>query len=246
MMMRRKIMISIMKNEDVFVLLLEDNPAQYTLLAAYLEREHYKVLLANCIKTFHSLMKAEVPDIILLDLNLPDGDGLQLVRTIRLVHKIPLIIVSSRDRLTDRVTGLELGADDYICKPYHPRELVIRIRNLLAYKREERRTSSQAIWINDFSFNEALCCFFDKGGKEIKLTAGEYTIMAALLAGRGRILSRDQLLDVAFHRKAYPADRTIDVLISRLRKKFPLQPEDPEIIETVKEFGYRVNTAALR
>ncbi|MBF9018273.1 MULTISPECIES: response regulator transcription factor [unclassified Oceanispirochaeta] len=230
-----------MKQKKLNILLLEDNPAQYALLSAYLEKELYGVLHAGCIGEFNRLIEIESPDLILLDLNLPDGDGLQLVNMIRFDLEIPLIIITSRDTMMDRLAGLELGADDYICKPYHPRELLIRIKNLLIIKNKTTSTTTAEMRINDFYFNKEFQSFYDKNRNEIKLTSGEYHIITNLIEAKGRLLSRSQLLENAFNRIEYPTDRTIDVLISRLRKKFASKLGDPEIIETVKGFGYRIN-----
>ncbi len=234
-----------MKNENISVLLLEDNPAQYALLSAYLEKDNYKVVHVDCIKAFNSLIKTEHPELILLDLNLPDGDGLQLVHKIKTVYKIPLIIITSRDTMLDRLTGLESGADDYICKPYHPRELMIRINKLLNNETDCKSEASLIIEISNYCFDKDAHRFYDKEGNDINLTAGEYLIVTRLIEAEGRILSRSQLLDAAFQRVEYPSDRTIDVLVSRLRKKFPVKPNEPEIIDTVKGFGYRLNKAVL-
>ncbi len=239
-------MDSIMKNRNISVLLLEDNPAQYALLSAYLEKENFKVVHADCIKTFKKLIETENIDLVLLDLNLPDGDGLQLVKNIKSVHRLPVIIITSRDTIEDRVIGLETGADDYICKPYHPRELIIRVYKLLNSETESGADAPDKIMLNDYLFDEEAHCFLDKGRNCIKLTPGEYTIMTSLLKNNGRILSRSQLIDTAFSRIEYPTDRSIDVLISRLRKKFPLATGEPEIIETVKGFGYRINRNVLK
>ncbi len=235
-----------MKNKNTCVLLLEDNLAQYALLSAYLEKENYKVLHADCIKPFNSLIKKDRPELILLDLNLPDGDGLQLVHKIKTVYKIPLIIITSRDTMLDRLTGLESGADDYICKPYHPRELMIRINKLLNNASDGKSEASRIIKISNYCFDKEAHRFYDNGGNDIELTTGEYFVITSLIEAEGRILSRSQLLTTAFQRIEYPADRTIDVLVSRLRKKIPTKPEEPEIIETVKGFGYRLNKAVLK
>ena len=148
--------------------------------------------------------------------------------------------------MQDRVTGLELGADDYLCKPFHPRELIIRISKLLRKDGDDIPVVQEPVRFNNFLFNESAHCFLDKNGNDISLTPGEFIIMTNLLEGRGRILSREQLVSAAFQRSEYPSDRTIDVLVSRLRAKFPVNGGEPEIIETVKGFGYRINKAAIK
>ncbi|MDC7126735.1 MAG: response regulator transcription factor [Spirochaetales bacterium] len=230
-----------MNSKFITVLLVEDEPAQYALLMAYLEKENYRVLLAEGIKDFNVQIAKEKPHLILLDLNLADGDGLELVHIIKSVHKIPLIIITSRGSISDRVTGLELGADDYICKPYHPKELLLRINKIFDREEHSGILQSSVRKTDRFSFNEELHCFYDRNGTEVKLTAGEYLVMISLVKGQGRVLSRSQLLDNAFHRIEYPYDRTIDVIISRLRKKFRSSSDDSDVIETVKGFGYRIN-----
>ena len=227
------------------IMLLEDDSAQYALLAAYLEKETFKVIHADCIKSFNALMKTEKADLVLLDLNLPDGDGLELIKKIEGQHHLPVIIITTRNTIDDRLLGMELGADDYICKPYHPRELIIRINRLMHYKNVDC-CGSLTIQFADFCFNEKDHAFYDARGDEIKLTAGEYHIMTDLLKSEGRTISRDQLISSAFQRNEYPVDRSVDVLVSRLRKKFDRKEGEPEIIQTVKGFGYRINKAVIK
>ena len=235
-----------MENDKINILLLEDNPAQYTLLKAYLEKEFSRITHADSITDFRRHLEQETPDLVLLDLNLPDGDGLDLVGELKIRRKVPVIIITSRDTVMDRLTGLELGADDYICKPYHPRELVIRINKLLQTGAVRRETLNSPVRLGPYTFDRTLHRFLDHQNREISLTPGEYLIITSLIDGAGMVLSRSQLLNTAFQRIEYPSDRTIDVLVSRLRKKFPVEQGEKEIIETVKGFGYRLNPGVLQ
>lgn len=221
------------------ILIIEDDIAQYTMLKAYLETQSFNTHNIKCIKEFEDIIRKVPPNIIILDLNLPDGDGLILVKRICNDLKIPLIIVSTRHTSMDRILGLELGADDYISKPYHPRELLVRVNKLLDRYKIMDSTNNE-IQIGTFKLNEEYKCLYDKDRNIIQLTSGEYSIIAILAKADGRVISRSKLIETAFSRIEYPTDRSVDVLISRIRKKLKTSINDNDVIDTVKGFGYRI------
>lgn len=229
-------------HDKVNILIIEDDIAQYTILKAYMETQSFNVTNIGRIKEFEDIIKKQSINIIILDLNLPDGDGLVLVQRICDELKIPLIIVSSRHTSMDRIMGLELGADDYITKPYNLKELLIRVKKLLKRYNFTDYNSNKEIFLGDFRLDEEKKCLYDKSNQHIvSLTFGEYSIITALIKANGKVISRSQLIEVAFSRIEYPTDRSIDVLISRIRKK--TKTTDSEIIQTVRGFGYRINKA---
>lgn len=228
------------------LLVLEDDLAQRALLCAYLSEAGFRVLEAGSAAEFRPVLKNHSVDMVLMDLNLPDIDGLALAQEMRIDSSLPLIMVTSRDKTMDRISGLELGADDYITKPYHPRELVARIRNLL--NRIDHNTStkeSTRYRLGHFTLDIERCRLNDDSGTEIHLTSGEFSILATLAQASGRVLNRDQLLEAMPNRDELPFDRTADVLISRLRRKIEINSKKPILLVTVIGYGYRLKSQKI-
>ncbi len=213
------------------LLLIEDDPAQRLLLAAYLRRDGFEVLEAATMARSRALMKGSPPDLVLLDLNLPDGDGLELAREL-LRREILTIIVTSRPE--DRIPALELGADDYLDKPCQPRELLARVRNLL------RRRGRPAQCFGGYRQDRERRSMVDADGRAVNLTRGEFDLLAALVEARGRVVSRADLLECISPDGTSTAGRSVDVLISRLRRKLEADPGNPRFLVTVPGLGYRL------
>jgi two-component system, OmpR family, torCAD operon response regulator TorR len=213
------------------LLLIEDDPAQRLLLAAYLRQDGFRVLEAGNLAQGRALLQAGPPDLVLLDLNLPDGDGLELAREL-LRRDILVIIVTSRPQ--DRIPALELGADDYLDKPYQPRELLARVRNLL------RRRGGQAVCFGGYRQDGERRSLTGADGREVNLTRGEFDLLAALVEARGRVVSRADLLECISPDGTSIAGRSVDVLISRLRRKLETAPGNPRLLVTVPGLGYRL------
>ncbi len=183
-------------------------------------------------------------DIAILDVMLPGEDGLELCRRIRRESNLPIIMLTARGEETDRVVGLELGADDYVAKPFGPRELVARVRALLRRSREAGETPAPARarlsrmtfdgWVIEMARRELRA----PDGALVSLTGTEFDMLVVLAERAPSVVSRDQLLDLVRGRTSSPFDRSIDVSISRLRKKIESAPEDPRIIRTVRNSGY--------
>ncbi|WP_265587867.1 response regulator [Sphingomicrobium arenosum] len=223
------------------LLLVEDEPAIRTPLVRYLEREGYRVTPCADAAAAREALASYALDAAILDIMLPGEDGLSLARSIREGGDLPILFLSARAEDVDRIVGLEMGADDYLTKPFNPRELTARLKAILrrARPRETAPTAEEAALpayrFADFTLDTAHQ-LLREGDRAIELTSGDYTLLLTLLERPGRALSRDQLLDLTKGREADPFDRAIDNAVMRLRKK--LGPRGAEIIRTVHGTGY--------
>ncbi len=221
------------------ILVLEDEPEIARLICTNLAEYGFRCEHLHTGREFLARARVATPDLCIVDLGLPDMDGMQVVRELQDGTPCAVLILTGRNDLTDRVLGLELGADDYIVKPFEPRELVARVRSILRrYQRSaapeapsERSTACFAGWRFDTS-RHALTA---PDGRELNLSAAEVGLLAALIRRPNKILSREQLLG---ERDVDPFDRSIDVRISRLRRKLDDDPQNPKLIKTVYGAGY--------
>ncbi|MCB1332122.1 MAG: response regulator transcription factor [Roseivivax sp.] len=224
------------------VYLLEDDPDITRLIVRTLEQQEFQVVDFRRVGDFEKQVQVQQPDICLIDLSLPDGDGLSLVRECKLPLAVPKIIVTGRGTITDRVVGLEVGADDYIVKPFEPRELVARVRAVLRRSRAAEQLRSAAkqrtVRFGDWGADFDACKLMHIDGTIVDLSASEATLLFALVRSAGRVLSRSQLLDATQGRQDEPFDRSMDARISRLRRKLRDDPKQPAIIRTVYGAGY--------
>lgn len=224
------------------VLLVEDDQLTQTLLKSYLEAEKFKVSAAHNGNEMSRMLRHQPFDLIILDLGLPDEDGLVLIRQTRMVSDIPIVVVTSRDDQADRNSALELGADDYLVKPFDPVELVLRLQNIL--RRTGRDCRPQEIQDNKLPVGQGWSVCPDSHslendlGENIPLTRAEFDILVALARAPNRVLSRGQLLDATAHFGNDPGERTIDVLVGRLRRKLGVRENDKSTIRTVPGAGY--------
>ncbi|MAF49015.1 MAG: response regulator transcription factor [Rhodospirillales bacterium] len=225
------------------LLIVEDDELVQSLLAAYMKGEGYKVSYAGTGKELLATLNAEKIDLILLDLGLPDEDGLTLTRQIRARSSIPIVVITARRGREDRISALELGADDYLTKPFDPEELVLRVHNLLGRANEgaadSDRLQPNVIESGGWKIDIGARCVYSPDGAEITLTNAEFNLLAALAKAPNRVLSRDYLLDAVSRDDDAPSDRLIDVLVSRVRKKIEEIPKKPKIIITVPGSGYK-------
>jgi two-component system OmpR family response regulator len=224
------------------ILLVDDEASLREPLAEYLIKQGYKVQQASDASVARSLLNAYDFDIILLDIMMPGEDGLSLCRFVTDKTDIPVIFISAKTEETERIIGLELGADDYITKPFSPRELVARIKVVLR-RADKGGTSQNASTGGAYQFSGwTLKCdkrsLIDADGVNISLSTGEYQMLLALVSRAGKVLNRDQLLDITQGREAHAFDRAVDNQISRLRRKIESDPKNPEIIKTVWGGGY--------
>ena len=228
------------------VIAVDDEPDILTLVREALEREGIEVHSAGSVSECLSLSEKVKPDVYVIDLTLPDGNGFDLVRNLRERHEAGIVILSGRKDETDNVLGLELGADDYVIKPFRPREFAARVNAVMRrYRRPvEQRTGEEApINQPDFEFGEYVVStsarlVWDDQGREILLTTAEFDLLHALLVSRGRVVSRDHLMNAIKGRDWEAYDRAIDGLVSRLRKKLPAPPGRVHYIRTVHGAGY--------
>ncbi|HEY0628117.1 MAG TPA: response regulator [Sphingomicrobium sp.] len=225
-----------------FIALVEDDPDISELVADLLAREGFGVGICRDGAELDRLVARQRVDLILLDLMLPGEDGLSICRRLHAAPvRIPVIMVTAKGDDVDRILGLEFGADDYLPKPFNPRELIARVRAVLRRTRDAHRPSSVAGrcyrfagWILDAGSRELT----DPENRTVELTGGEFDLLVALLDHPQRVLTRDQLLDWTRGRDAAPYDRTIDVQLSRLRRKLGDDPKSPAMIRTVRGGGY--------
>ena len=219
------------------ILIIEDEPKVARLARDYLEKNNYRVLIANDGKSGLATARGEKPDLLVLDLMLPEMDGLDVCRALRRESDIPIIMLTARAEETDRLIGLELGADDYITKPFSPRELVARVRALLR-RAKGRVYQSGIIRVADLELNTESHTL-SLAGEDIHLTRIEFSLLETMTRNPGQIFSRAQLLE-NLHGVAYLGyDRSIDAHIKNLRRKIEDNPAEPKYILTVYGVGYK-------
>ena len=219
------------------ILVVEDEPAIARLVRDYLEQAGFKVQVAGDGDAALRLARATPPDLVVLDLGLPGRDGLDVTRELRRASNVPIIVVTARGEETDRVVGLELGADDYVVKPFSPKELVARVRAV--FRRSDARDAPVAsIRVADLEIDIARMRVTIEG-RPVDLTATEFHLLAALAREPGRVFTRSQLLD-AVHGVAFESyERAIDAHVKNLRRKIEPTPGAPRYVQTVYGVGYR-------
>ena len=232
------------------ILIVDDHREIRDLVSRALTKEGFRVSVAADGRVMRKVMSDSRIDLILLDLMLPGEDGLSLCRSVRAESRIPIIMLTAKGDEVDRVIGLEMGADDYLPKPFGSRELVARIRAVLRRSQETTlaKPSEQPKqyhfdrWRLDIGARELL----REDGVTLPLSTGEFDLLIALVERPQRVLSRDQLLDLARGRAANALDRSIDTQVSRLRRKLEQDPSDPKIIKTVWGGGYMFTPAVTQ
>jgi len=229
------------EHDNGHILIVDDQREICDLVQEYLSSEGYRVSTAHDGAGMRRLIAHDPVDLVILDLMLPGEDGLTLARSLREESSVGIIILTGRGETVDRIIGLEMGADDYLPKPFHLRELLARVKSVLrrASTRSADRQASRprarfAGWNLDLSTRELL----SPSGEEVRLTTGEFDLLAAFVNNANQVLTRDRLLDLARNREAGPFDRTIDVQVGRLRRKLEDDPQRPTMIKTVRGSGY--------
>lgn len=224
------------------LLVVDDDAEIRELLTRYLRENGYRVTGAADGRGMRTALAAGDPDLIVLDVMLPGEDGISLCRSVRARSQVPIIMLTARGDETDRVVGLEVGADDYVPKPFSPRELLARIKSVLRrskalppnLRREELRWFRFAGWLLDAVTRNLTA----PDGVLIPLGATEFKLLRTLLDHPGQVLTRDQLIELMLSRDADPFDRALDVQISRLRQRLREDAREPSIIKTVRGQGY--------
>lgn len=228
------------RNEQILV--VDDDVRIRQMLTTYFEDEGYRVTAVADGPAMREVLQRQPVDIILLDLVLPGSeDGLMLAREVRSRSDTPIIMLTGRDDVVDRIVGLEVGADDYIAKPFHLREVLARLRTVLRRRQPAaaaRPEPGETIHFEGWRLDLARRQLVTAAGAEIVLTTGEFEMLATLARAPGRVLSRDVLMDLTHGRSLEAFDRTIDAQIARLRKKIEPDPSRPTLIKSVRGVGY--------
>jgi two-component system OmpR family response regulator len=232
------------------VLIVDDDREIRDLLARFLERNRFRVTAVRDARDARRAWPHAHFHLVVLDLMLPGEGGLDLARWMRSQSDVPIIMLTAMGEETDRIIGLELGADDYLAKPFNPRELLARIRAVLRRTGEpsERREAAgaQVLHFSGWTLEPARRRLVNPEGVEVPLTGGEYDLLLALVERANRVLTRDMLLDLLRGRQAGPFDRAIDVAISRLRRKLDDDGRHAQLIKTVRGGGYVLATTIER
>ena len=227
-------------NSSPKLLVVDDDPELRELTQAYLVKNGFIVNTVETSVGMDEFLATNDVDLLILDLMLPGEHGLAIAKRLKKKKDLPIIIVSAQGEDIDRIVGLEIGADDYLPKPFNPRELLARIRAVLrrsSGKLEEKEIESSRLVFNDFELDlNALS--LSRGWEKVSLTSGEFDLLALLAANPNRVLHRDTILDKLTGAERSPFDRSIDVRVTRLRGKLEFDPSKPELIKTIWGKGY--------
>jgi two-component system phosphate regulon response regulator OmpR len=228
------------------LVVVDDEPELRAMVAEYLGRHGYAVGTASGAEELDACLQDGMPDLLILDVNMPGENGFSIARRIRARSDVPILMLTAADEVVDRVVGLELGADDYVTKPFDMRELRARIQAVL--RRNARTptplpqpapsTPASVVRFGDMLLDMDARRLLRPDGSETELTAMEFDLLAAFARNPNRVLSRDRLLDLAHHRDTEPFDRSIDVRITRIRRKIERDPAKPSLIKTMRGAGY--------
>jgi two-component system phosphate regulon response regulator OmpR len=231
-------------SSDAKILIVEDDHDVRTMLREYLSEHGYDVAEAGSGAEMRAALEQCVPQVVLLDLKLPGEDGLTLARHLRERHNLGIIMVTGQGDVVDRIVGLEMGADDYVAKPFDPRELLARLKSVLrryqipADAPGPAPAAPRPVAVGEYSLDLASHRLFDGAGREILLTAMEFDLLQVFVERPNQVLSRDQLLSLTRNREWEPFDRSIDIRIARLRRKIEVDADRPRLIRTVRGTGY--------
>jgi DNA-binding response OmpR family regulator len=217
------------------ILIIDDDKKLNNLLTDYLSKFNFKVIAVTHPDEGFKILKRELPDLIILDVMLPDMEGFEVCKEIRKEYTVPIIMLTARGEVTDRIVGLELGADDYLPKPFEPRELVARIQTILRRSSENTKTDIIKFGklVVDLKKHSATLA-----GKNIDLTTAEFELLQLFIKNPGKVLNRDQIMERTRGIQWEAFNRSVDVLISRLRQKLNDDPKNPTFFKTVWGTGY--------
>ena len=220
------------------ILVVDDDPGLRDLLDGYLRDSGYEVQTVGDGEAMRGELARTPFDLIVLDLMLPGEDGLTLCRRLRAHSAVPILMLTARGDEFERVLGLEMGADDYLAKPFSPRELLARIRSILRRAGDRGPQATSRIGFDDWTLDLGAHHLVDPEGVVVVLSTGEFRLLRALAENLNRVLTRDQLIDAIAGREANRLERTVDVLVSRLRKRLRDDAREPRMIRTVRSEGY--------
>jgi len=233
-----------MNDTTTKIIIVDDDKEICSLLNSFLNQQGFKVHVTHGGHGLRTLLKTITPNIIILDLMMPGEDGIEICKFLRQTSNVPIIMISAMDEETDRIIGLEIGADDYLGKPFNPRELLARIKALLRRTNQPENNATTQVNIVKYLFDVFTLDtnqrqLIDNSGLVKPLSTGEFDLLLAFTEHAHRTLTRDQLLDITKGREGGPFDRTIDVLVGRLRKKIEKDIKIPSLIITVRGGGYQ-------
>jgi two-component system, OmpR family, phosphate regulon response regulator OmpR len=226
------------------IIVVDDEPEIREMLADYLGHAGFKVSTAEDGATLRRLLEDQAADLVILDINMPGEDGLSLARYLRANTRIGIVMLTAAGEVVDRIVGLEMGADDYLPKPVDMRELLARVRAVLRRmesvpeKPAAEPPGTRKIGFGACQLDLDAHKLYDAAGEEVPITSMEFDLLKAFAEHPNRVLSRDQLLDLAHNRDWEPFDRSIDIRIARLRRKVETDPSKPQVIKTVRGAGY--------
>ncbi|HTJ58963.1 MAG TPA: response regulator [Devosiaceae bacterium] len=223
------------------ILIVEDDKDIGLLVAKYLKTNEMRVSIAENGRAMDRILADTRISLIVLDRMLPGEDGLSICRRLRVSSDIPIIILTAQADEVERIVGLEMGADDYLGKPFNPRELLARIRAVLRRRDDARAAAAgpkRSYKFAGWSLDGTMRRLYDPQGARVELTGAEFEVLLVFCERPGRTLSRDQIIDLTQGRDASPSERSVDILISRLRRKLERDPRDPELLQTIRSSGY--------
>jgi DNA-binding response OmpR family regulator len=223
------------------ILVVDDDPDLRWMVEKYLGKHQFAVTLAEDGETMRKALEGQVFDLAILDINLPGEDGLSLARYLRSNYQIGIIMLTAAAEVFDRIVGLEMGADDYVTKPFEPRELLARVKSVLRRIQGPAGPGAKGdsqVKFGEFSLDLEAHQLLDKDGQTVSLTSMEFDLLKAFAENPNKVLDRDRLLSLSHNRDWDPFDRSIDIRITRLRRKIEVEPSKPQIIKTVRGAGY--------
>jgi DNA-binding response OmpR family regulator len=241
-------------HEPINLLIVDDEPDVRTVLREFFELEGYRVSEARDGHEMRAHLERHPVSLVTLDINVPGQDGFALAREVRATRNVPIVMISGKQDPVDRVVALELGADDFITKPFHLREVLARVRAVLRRYQHEDVTSqaapphagNDALGFDHFTMSRSRRELADLSGRVIELTAAEFNLLDLFVSNPARVMSRDHIMDRLKGNEWSPFDRSIDTLVARLRKKIEGDTEHPRLIKTVRGVGYVFTAEARR
>lgn len=239
-----------MEEQAPHILVVDDHRDIRDPLAQYLKKNGFRAMTADGGPALRQTVKTHAFDLIILDIMMPGEDGLTLCRFLRETTNTPVILLTAVIEDTDKIIGLEMGADDYVTKPFNPRELLARIKAVLRRAQSlppQREPSDGACYeFNGWTFDSATRNLTRDGGQDVALSSGEFSLLSIFVERPNMVLTRDQLIDLTRGRNAGPFDRAIDNQVSRLRKKIEDDPKNPVVIQTVWGGGYKFSGTVVK
>ena len=215
------------------ILIVEDEPKLAVLLTDYLKVSGFEVFTLSDGMEVEAWVRENKPNLIILDIMLPGRDGIEICKNIRIFSRVPIIMVTARIEEIDRLLGLELGADDYICKPFSPREVVARVKAVLRRVNDGQAIQAQGLVLDEHTYRATL------HGRNLELTAVEFKLLQLLVEHPGRIFSRQQIMERIYHEERFVSDRTVDSHIKKLRRKIETVDSQTTLIQSVYSVGYK-------